>query len=208
MRRFIILILFLLVAWCSLFLFFLGTIQGFHKVEDQIVKGADTIVVLTGGAHRIEKALELFSQADAQKILISGVDEKVTLEDIIEQIQSKEILENIKAESIVLGYVAKDTVSNAMEVKIFMTFNGYKSFVLVTSGYHLPRSMMVFSKMMPDYQIIPFPSDDVARVDKIMLVNEFHKYITLALLHKIGGLEKVYRAGVATVGSAIQSLIR
>ncbi|MCC7260454.1 MAG: YdcF family protein, partial [Alphaproteobacteria bacterium] len=58
---------------------------------------------------------------------------------------------------IQLGYGADDTVGNAVEAVTMMTFHDYKSLRLVTSQYHMPRSLVEFRERMPGITIIPHP---------------------------------------------------
>ena len=207
-NRLVTLISILLLAWCGFFIFFLYQIHIFSTADKSDISRVEAVIVLTGGAGRIEKSLNLFSLIDARKVLISGVDKRVKLNDIIEQFHSKEIMTNINKDSIVLGYVAQDTESNVMETNIFMQLNGYKSCVLVTSSYHLPRSMMAFEEMQSTYKIIPYSSDDITKIDKKLIISEFHKYMTLFLLYRISELEYLYDKGVKAVSHAIRPLIK
>lgn len=117
----------------------------------------DSIVVLTGGNHRIQTGLDLLSQGLAPKMLISGVHEKVTVEDI---------LKNWKGDNppptccITLGHKALTTYGNATETQQWMQDNDYKSLRLVTSGYHMARALLEFKRTMPHIKIIPHPVEE------------------------------------------------
>jgi uncharacterized SAM-binding protein YcdF (DUF218 family) len=52
---------------------------------------------------------------------------------------------------------SRDTLQNAFFTKKFCEKYGFKSIILVTSAYHMPRSVMVFEKA--GLQVIPYPAD-------------------------------------------------
>ena len=52
-----------------------------------------------------------------------------------------------------LGYQATDTSGNAQEVKEWIEKNKIKSFILVTSKYHMPRAYLEISKSLKDREI-------------------------------------------------------
>ena len=146
------------------------------------LEGTEAIVVLTGGSMRIEEGFNIFYTSDAKKILVSGVGSGVKINDLKKIV--KEIGQDgkIDHEKIVLGSIAKNTASNAKEAKIFMSLNNFKSLRLVTSNYHIKRSLLVFKNQMPGIRIIPHPvcSDNFKKnkQDSILLaINEYNKLI-------------------------------
>jgi uncharacterized SAM-binding protein YcdF (DUF218 family) len=56
-----------------------------------------------------------------------------------------------------LGRQARDTVGNAAEARAWADERGFTSLIVVTSDYHMPRSMSELGQAMPDKQLIPFP---------------------------------------------------
>jgi uncharacterized SAM-binding protein YcdF (DUF218 family) len=136
-------------------LFFCVWICGFLTFISVPFKGncsqneVDAIVVLTGGRSRIEEAFKLFPNIAAKRILISGVGEGVNKGDFKELIEKY----SINPKSIVLGTLAKNTLENALEAKMFMTLNNYQNLCLVTAHYHLPRSLLIFKYNLLDIKI-------------------------------------------------------
>src|SRR5207247_5182436 len=51
---------------------------------------------------------------------------------------------------------AVNTRSNAAETRRWVKERGFKSLIVVTSNYHMPRAIVEFSHAMPDIQLIPF----------------------------------------------------
>jgi uncharacterized SAM-binding protein YcdF (DUF218 family) len=56
-----------------------------------------------------------------------------------------------------LDYSAANTVGNAVETRRWARARGFRSLVVVTSGYHMPRAMLEISHRLPDVTLIPFP---------------------------------------------------
>src|SRR5262245_54899199 len=81
-----------------------------------INQSVDAVVILTGGQNRIEEGLKLFSQTRAKKILISGVGDRVIKKNFLELLAKYHISQN----QVILGKLAKDTIGNAMESRIFL----------------------------------------------------------------------------------------
>lgn len=115
---------------------------------------ADAIVVLTGGYQRIEQAIDLLKRGYGQRLLISGVNPTTTAKQIRKTTRtSPELFECC----IDIGYGAIDTIGNANETAIWIRDKGYKSVLVVTSNYHLARSLMELRRSDPDTQFIGYP---------------------------------------------------
>ena len=104
------------------------------------------IVVLTGGKHRIEKGVNLLARGYGKKLFISGVF-------MPSEINTKFSLEKEKSDlfkcCVFFGEKAKNTVENALEVEKWLMKNKeIKSVILVSSYYHLPRSMIILKKLV------------------------------------------------------------
>lgn len=115
---------------------------------------ADAIVVLTGGYQRIEQAIDLLKRGYGERLLISGVNPTTTASQIRKTTRtSPELFECC----IDIGYGAIDTIGNANETAIWIRDKGYRSVLVVTSNYHLARSLMELRRSDPDTQFIGFP---------------------------------------------------
>lgn len=186
------LIVVVLVAWTW------GLIQFVAKIPDSVEDESthtDAIIVLTGGTLRLEKGFELLSARLADRLLISGVDRSVQLDQVL----GVAGLEPADLECcITLGYMAEDTGSNARESAAWIRANDVKSVRLVTSGYHMPRSLLEFRSSTPDVRIIPhavFPEHVV--VDEwwsrpgtaSLVITEYNKYLLAATRHWLRGGE-------------------
>ncbi|HUJ47067.1 MAG TPA: YdcF family protein [Rhizomicrobium sp.] len=114
---------------------------------------ADAIVVLTGGDDRLEAAAKLLEQKRAKRLLVTGVHQEITKPEI------KEIAHGGKRFDCCadLDFAAEDTRGNAAEAASWIKAHRFKSLILVTANYHMPRSLAEFSANMPGVKIIPYP---------------------------------------------------
>ncbi len=114
----------------------------------------DAIVVLTGGRLRLESAVDLFGAGKARKLFISGVNHRVDREAL------GRVFEPVADRAqccIVLGHSADNTYENARETAQWMRREHFTSLRLVTSWYHMHRSLLEFRRAMPDLTIIAAP---------------------------------------------------
>ncbi len=132
------------------FVLFATTIMRDH--QDEATK-ADGIVVLTGGETRIQAGAKLLSEGRGKRLLISGVNRKVGPEEIKHFAGLKN---ELYACCVDLGYEALDTVGNADETRTWANSKGYKRLIVVTSSYHMPRSLAELALAMPDVTLIPY----------------------------------------------------
>jgi uncharacterized SAM-binding protein YcdF (DUF218 family) len=115
---------------------------------------ADGIVALTGGEARIEEALRLLADHRAKRLLISGVNPHTT-RTALERL-SPEFVELFNC-CIDIGHWAQDTIGNADEADTWVRQNGYRTVIVVTSGYHMARGMAELSRAMPGIGLIAHP---------------------------------------------------
>lgn len=121
---------------------------------DDLAGRTDAVVVLTGGANRIEEGLRLFATGSAPHLFISGVHESVDVDSIKAMWKGSIDLPDC---CLTLGHSASNTMDNASETRRWLEENEIKSIRLVTSNYHMRRSLLEFSEAMPDIEIIRHP---------------------------------------------------
>ena len=56
-----------------------------------------------------------------------------------------------------LDYSAINTIGNAIETRRWALKRGFRSLVVVTSSYHMPRAMLEIGHRLPGVTLIPFP---------------------------------------------------
>ena len=144
---------FLLVAGLAIgFLVFAGRIATYATPDTG--RQADAIVVLTGDAGRTTAGIDLLREGRAPQLLISGVDAAATPADI----QRHSGLSDDELDGcVILGRDATDTIGNAREAGALVRENGYRSLIIVTSDYHLPRSLLEMRALMPGVELIAYP---------------------------------------------------
>jgi uncharacterized SAM-binding protein YcdF (DUF218 family) len=115
---------------------------------------ADAVVVLTGGEDRIEAGIKLLAQRKGKRLLISGVNPSTRATEIGRLTGYDRRLFDC---CIDFGYVAVDTTTNAEETRAWAANWHFSRLILVTSSYHMPRSLLEFSRVLPDVELLPYP---------------------------------------------------
>jgi uncharacterized SAM-binding protein YcdF (DUF218 family) len=128
----------------------------FHvaREESPLDRVADGIVALTGGASRISDAVELLASGRGRRLLITGVGATTNTAELMRLAPDHQRWFGC---CIDLDYTAANTVGNAVETRRWARERGFRSLVVVTSGYHMPRAMLEISHRLPDVTLIPFP---------------------------------------------------
>lgn len=151
-----------------------------------MVPSADAIVVLTGGEDRIEAGIKLLSEGKGRRLLISGVNPITKAAEIGRLTRQDHRLFKC---CIDFGYTAVDTSGNAEEARSWADNWGYSRLILVTSSYHMPRSLTEFARVLPRAELLSYP---VAtrhhnldewwqhRATVRLLVTEYLKFLTSA----------------------------
>jgi uncharacterized SAM-binding protein YcdF (DUF218 family) len=131
--------------------FFLSLLPSEEVAVDQ---KADGIVVLTGGTSRVPDALELLASGKGKRLLITGVFLGTTLGDIKRQVVNYDRLLSCCVD---LDYSALNTLGNAVQARLWAEQNGFKTLIVVTSAYHMPRALAELAHQLPDATLIPYP---------------------------------------------------
>ena len=118
---------------------------------------AEGIVVLTGGAARIDGALQLLAEGRAERLLISGVNPAVSLKTLAATVDGR--LRGVLECCVDLDH-ARDTIENASETRSWADRQGFSSLIVVTSDYHMPRTMAELAQAMPGARLIAYPVDN------------------------------------------------
>ena len=130
---------------------FSKSLKGPLKSFEELVN-IDGVVVFTGGENRVQSAIELLSNNIGKRLLISGVNPKTKKIDIFYRLKS----DNQLLECCVdLGKNANNTFENATETIQWVNENNFKNLVLVTSNYHMKRSLFILNQMGPNISFIP-----------------------------------------------------
>jgi uncharacterized SAM-binding protein YcdF (DUF218 family) len=118
------------------------------------LRPSDGVVVLTGGENRVREGLKLMTEAPVRRVLISGVYRSTSREDFRRHFALPSVLSDCCLD---IGYLAQDTVGNAEETRAWVEAWGFQRLIVVTSGYHMPRSLLELRRALPDVELIPHP---------------------------------------------------
>ncbi len=142
----------------------------------------DAIVVLTGGAGRIDRGLALLQDGAAKRMLISGVDRAVRPSELADRYKTPESLFSC---CITLGREAIDTRSNAIETARWLERRDYKTVRLITTDWHMRRSALELRQALPArvdlvYDAVP------SRPSLSILAREYNKFLLRSAAALIG----------------------
>ena len=115
---------------------------------------ADGIVVLTGGSYRVAEAYALLNAGYGKRLLISGVYENTSRKDLMRLFpEYRDMIECC----VDLDYQAENTAGNARETMEWVRQNNFNSVIVVTSNYHMPRSLAEIRSTLKGNRIIAYP---------------------------------------------------
>ena len=133
---------------------FFSFVHSLSRAEPASLPRGDAIVALTGGADRIPDAVGWLAQGHGERLLISGVSTQTSVDQLA---QKSPRLKAWLTCCVDLDHQARNTVGNAEETRRWARGKGYRSLVVVTSSYHMPRALLELRRHMPETQFIAAP---------------------------------------------------
>ena len=133
------------------FVLFARSVADLRPLEDA---KADGIVVLTGGELRLNEAMRLLADKRGKRLLVSGAFRRTTREELRRLTGQPEALFECCVD---LGYSAYDTIGNAEEARRWSGHWQFKTLLVVTSNYHMPRAMAELRRELPNHTLIAHP---------------------------------------------------
>jgi uncharacterized SAM-binding protein YcdF (DUF218 family) len=97
--------------------------------------------------------MELLAGGYGRRLLISGVHPTNGISDISRSLPDNS---NLLGCCVDLDRSAVNTRSNAVETRRWAHERGFRSLIVVTSNYHMPRAIVELSHEMPEITLIPF----------------------------------------------------
>ncbi len=110
------------------------------------------IVVLTGSPDRIQWGMDALTDGRGERLLISGVNE-ITRAEELQQLLSDPL--NLFECCVDLGYTARNTIANADEAAQWASEHEFDGLWVVTSYYHMPRTLLEFRHRTPALALYP-----------------------------------------------------
>ncbi|MGO9546404.1 MAG: YdcF family protein [Rhodomicrobium sp.] len=150
------------VRICAIFA--IALISGFFVFAHMVsvmptgpVRGAEGIVVLTGDEDRISQAVGLLASGRGGRLLISGVNKTTQAPQIISLNSACRKRASLFRCCVDLDKRSLNTEGNAVEATVWARKQGFRSLIVVTSNYHMPRALIELRQAMPEAELVPYP---------------------------------------------------
>lgn len=167
-----------LLAWALGFVAFATRLP--QPADEQ--QQTDAVIVLTGGAGRIDRGITVLRDGWARQLFVSGVDPEVKPHEFAAQYKVRSAL---MACCVTLGFEATDTRSNAAETASWIAAQDVHSVRLVTSDWHMRRAAFELRRAAP--KGVEIIQDAVPTHPSLkVLFKEYHKLIARAVLGTFG----------------------
>ena len=160
---------FLLLLYALGFILF-GVTLGRPAKADQ---KTDAAIAITGGAGRIEQAIDVLGDGLTKRVFIAGADPLVTKNDLVDRFDANARLVRCCVD---LGSESVDTRSNAEEAQRWLSRRKFRSVRLVTNDWHMRRAGYEFSRSLNGkYEVV----HDAVRTEPKFgtLFAEYNKYL-------------------------------
>ncbi len=140
----------------------------------------DSIVVLAGGKGRVDEGVKLFREGKGEHLFFIGVDPLVKKSDLYSENSGER-----SGEEVYLEKASRNTLENAIFTRELLLKYNVRSVLLITSRYHMKRSLLIFRSILPkDIAIYPHPVANKNPADQWwshggslrLLFSEFNKY--------------------------------
>ncbi len=118
---------------------------------------ADGIVALTGDEDRITEAMHLLALGKAGRLLISGVYKRTGAPQIISMNGTLRDDASLFGCCVDLDKRSLNTEDNAFEATVWARKHSFHSLIVVTSTYHMPRTIIELRQSMPEAILVPYP---------------------------------------------------
>jgi uncharacterized SAM-binding protein YcdF (DUF218 family) len=121
--------------------------------EVALNRNADGIVALTGGASRVADAMELMAAGRGKRLLISGAYRTTTPGEIS---RLNPVYARVAGCCVDFDN-SLNTLGNAIETRRWAERWGFRSLIVVTTNYHMPRALAEIAHQLPGVALVPFP---------------------------------------------------
>ncbi|GGZ34517.1 MULTISPECIES: YdcF family protein [Asticcacaulis] len=197
-RKIMLAVLSLILLWVAGLFFFADRVIDSTPATEPEDK-ADAIVALTGASDmRIREGMRLLERRKGERLLISGVNKEVRRPELLPVTDGSKRLYDCCVD---LGFDAVDTVGNAAEIAAWARAKDYDDLIVVTSDYHMPRSLLEIKQALPEATLHAYPvatpsldarawwkSTSGSRV----LVIEYCKYLAILGRNLVGSVASLF----------------
>lgn len=161
------------------------------------LRTADGIVALTGDEDRISEAVRLLAQGKAKRLLISGVNKSTGIPELITLNTAGWRQAFLFGCCVDLDKRALNTEDNAFETTMWVRRRGFHSLIVVTSTYHMPRTLIELRQSMREVELVPYPVK-APRLEQEwwtdprttwVLAKEYMKFLTAAARYAANALQ-------------------
>lgn len=135
------------------------------------------MVIFTGGSGRIATGARVITRGFEGPVLVTGVYPGLKVDDLV----WRRPLATDEKQRIELDYAALSTEGNVRETITWAHRHGLKSVLLVTSWYHMPRSLALLARSAPDLHIIPWPATSTEVPPLRLIAGEYLKFVAVRL---------------------------
>lgn len=148
-----------------------------YEVRDY---NTDAIVVLSGGRGRVDEGVKLFKEGKGEHLFFIGVDPAVKKSDLYPERSGER-----SGAEVYLEKASRNTLENAIFAREMLLKNNVRSMLLITSRYHMKRSLLILRSILPkDIAIYPHPVANKNSTEQWwshggslrLLFSEFYKY--------------------------------
>ncbi|MFV0431669.1 MAG: YdcF family protein [Alphaproteobacteria bacterium] len=144
------------IIWIGAFIYWINNLPKEHLPS----LPSQSIVVLTGAQERLPKSIQLLEENYAERLFISGVNPIVSSNALFKQLPE---ISRLLKQKIDIGRVAGSTIGNALETQGWMRQNNLNSAIIVTSNWHIQRSLLEFRHIMPKAEFTTFAVESEAQ---------------------------------------------
>jgi uncharacterized SAM-binding protein YcdF (DUF218 family) len=101
--------------------------------------------------------VRLLAEGKGRRLLISGVNKTTRAPQIISLNAASGREASFFRCCVDLGKWALNTEENAFETTEWARAKGFRSLIVVTSTYHMPRALIELRQAMPGVELLPYP---------------------------------------------------
>ena len=137
-------------------------------------KNIDNIIVLSGSNYRLIESVKLGNKFKNAKVYYIGGNAYLIKKKINDEVsKAKKIYEDLNFDMTRVKFVgqSRNTIENFKEIKELNL--KYSETILITSAYHMKRSMMIAEKQ--GVKVLPYPVNPIKR-SKTPLLNSYQVF--------------------------------